>query len=50
MNVQIVSNTPNRVGSENFNNIFVMPLPEVIDGENEKKNNTRPKCIIPVNY
>jgi hypothetical protein len=37
MNVQIVSNTPNKVGGENFNNLFVMPLPEVIDAENEKK-------------
>jgi hypothetical protein len=37
MNVQIISNTPNGVGGENFNNLFVMLLPEVIDAENEKK-------------
>ena len=37
MNLEVVSNTPNRVGGENFNNTFVMPLPEIIDAENEKK-------------
>jgi hypothetical protein len=48
MNVQIVSNTPNLVGSENFNNDFVMPLPEVIDGENEKKTIRVPNVSYPL--
>ena len=34
MNVQIVSNAMNQVGGVNYTNKFVMPLPTLLDGEN----------------
>jgi hypothetical protein len=38
MNILISSNTANKVGGENFNNDFVVTLPESIDGENSNKS------------
>ena len=46
MNIQIVSNARNNVGSKNFNNIFTMPLPEIIDAENHRKHIR----VVNVNY
>ena len=36
MNLQIVSNARNKVGSENYTNEFVMPLPTLLDAENKE--------------
>jgi hypothetical protein len=38
MNIIISSNTANKVGGENFNNEFVVSLPDSIDGENFNKS------------
>ena len=38
MNILISSNTENKVGGKNFNNDFVISLPEIIDGENSAKS------------
>jgi hypothetical protein len=48
MNLQIYSNTPNKEGGKNYNNQFTMTLPEQIDAENEKKNNSCFKCNISI--
>ena len=38
MNILISSNTENKVGGKNYNNDFVVSLPEIIDGENSQKS------------
>jgi hypothetical protein len=38
MNILISSNTENKVGGKNFNNDFVVSLPEIIDAENSAKS------------
>jgi hypothetical protein len=38
MNILISSNTENKVGGKNFNNDFVVSLPEIIDCENSAKS------------
>ena len=36
MNLEILSNARNKVGSENYTNEFVMPLPTLLDAENKE--------------